>query len=153
MAGALYMRARCKTGVVAGRTGAVAHFPAQLRALFDTDGSVRFRAEFVCGNLSVDAIVLARTEDAPAMCAVCEDTAKGPRVYRCLNSDKRVIYIGSTAALLKRIRLHRSQSPWWPEVAEVTGEYFPTVFLARAAERLAIKAELPLHNDQYKKSA
>jgi predicted GIY-YIG superfamily endonuclease len=149
MAGTPYMRARCKTGVVAGRTGAVAHFPAGFRASFQPDGSVRFRAEFLCGNQSVDAIVLARAEDAPAMCAVCEDAAKGPRVYRCLNSDKRVIYIGSTPALLRRIKVHKSRSPWWPEVADVTEEPYPSVFLARAAERLAIKAERPIHNDQY----
>jgi hypothetical protein len=153
MAGVPYMRARCKTGVVAARTGAVAHFPAQFSARFDPDGSVRFRAEFTCGNMTHNAIVLTSAEDVPAMCAVCEDTAKGPRVYRCLNADERVIYIGSTAALLRRIREHKSQSPWWPEVAEVKDECFPTVFLARAAERLAIKAEMPLYNDQYKKPA
>lgn len=147
------LRARCKTGVVAAKTGAVAHFPAEFSARLDPNGSVRFRARFVCGNGTHNAIVLANAEDAPAMCAICEDTAKGPRLYRCLNSDKRVIYIGSTAALLRRIRSHKTESPWWPEVAEVTDECFPTVFLARAAERLAIKAEMPLYNDQYKKSA
>lgn len=153
MAGILYMRARCKTGIVAARNGSTAHLPAEFRTWFRPDGSARFRAEFLCGGATGDAVVLSSAEDAAAMCAVCEDTAKGPCVYRCFDSGTRLIYIGSAKARLKRLMGHESQSQWWPEVAEVTAEHFPTLFQARVAERLAIKVEMPLYNKQYRRSA
>lgn len=151
MAGRLpvYMRATCKTGVVAARNGSTAHLPDQLRTAFLPGGKTSFSVDYLCGNVTHDAVVLASAEQAAAMCAVCVDTAKGPCVYRCFNSGKGLIYIGSAKARLKRLMSHASESPWWPEVADVTAEHYPTLFEARVAERLAIEAERPLHNKQY----
>lgn len=150
---AVLVRSRCKTGVVAARYGALAHFPREFTTAFGPGGETRFCAKFLCGGTTSQAVILSGTGDARTVCAACEDAAKGPGVYRCLNAGRQPVYIGSAVVVLKRLSAHESRSPWWPEVADVKVERFPTIFQARAAERLAIKAEMPLHNEQYKKSA
>ncbi|HMG63535.1 MAG TPA: hypothetical protein VK599_11350, partial [Streptosporangiaceae bacterium] len=110
-----------------------------------------------CGSMTTRGVVLSSWDDATTVCAVCEDAAKGPSVYHCLNSAGYPVYIGSAVAALKRLKQHEQSSPWWPEVAGTRHEHFPTVPDARAAERLAIIAEKPLynkaHNGQYRRSA
>jgi hypothetical protein len=147
----LYMRARCKTGLVASGNGTLAHFPAKFQAAYNTDDTLSFRVTFACGGETHRAVILSSAADASATCEVCEDTLKGPCVYWCFSVTKGLIYIGSAKARLKRLVSHESQSPWWPEVAEVTAVHFPTLFEARVAERLAIKAESPLYNKQHNK--
>jgi hypothetical protein len=118
-------------------------------AIFDNNVA-QFGARFMCGGGSNDVAVLPNTDAYGGVCPLCEDVAKGPCVYRCFNSAKGLIYIGSAEAYLKRLQSHESRTPWWPEVAETAAERFPTIFEARAAERLAILAEQPLYNKQYK---
>lgn len=60
-----------------------------------------------------------------------------------------LLYIGSTGTRLRRVKSHEARTAWWPEVAEVKVERFPTIFEARVAERLAIIVERPLYNRQY----
>jgi hypothetical protein len=154
MAGMLpvYMRARCKTGLVAAMNGPLAHIPAEFRTAFNPDGSVHFRAEYACGGVAPRAVVLP-SSDVADMCPLCEDAAKGPCVYRCFNAAAGLIYIGSAEVRLRRIRSHERRTPWWHEVAEVKAEHFPTIFEARVAERRAIAAEAPLYNKAHRKSA
>lgn len=151
MAGVLHMRARCKTGLVASKQGTLAHFPTDFRTAFARDGSTHFCAVFLCGNRTNDAIALASVEDAAAMCEVCEDTAKGPCVYRCFSATGDLLYIGSAGARLKRFKSHRSQTEWWPEAVDIQVEWFPTIFEARRAEWLAILAENPRYNETPKR--
>lgn len=150
---AVLSRSRCKTGVVAARYGALAHFPREFTTIFGPGGGTRFCAKFLCGGTTSQAVILSGTGDAPAVCTACEDAAKGPGVYRCFNAARQPVYIGSAVVVLKRLAGHESRSPWWPEVSDVKVERFPTIFQARAAERLAIKAEAPLHNKQYRRPA
>ena len=149
---AAVMPARSKTGLVTARRGGVAHVDRDLAVIF-LGGRAQFAARFLCGSASVDAVILKDAADQGGVCAKCEDVALGPCVYRCFNSAGRLIYIGSSEARLSRFQIHETQSPWWPEVAKTTDERYPTIFQARAAERLAIIAEMPLYNKQYNRRA
>jgi hypothetical protein len=134
-----------KTPYVAARRGDFVHLHAGVAAVFERNAA-RFGARFLCDGASNDVEVLANADAHGGLCVYCEDTAKGPCVYRCFNAVRLLIYIGSTEKYLRRIRRHESRTPWWPEVADIQVERCPTLFQARAAERLAIKAEKPLHN-------
>lgn len=143
--------AQCRTGLVTTSKGGVAHPDAELAVFYD-DGKARFGARFMCDGGTENAIALA---DASAhgnlVCEFCVDAKLGPGVYRCFNTDRLLIYIGSSKTPLKRQRSHATRTPWWHEVADVQVERFPTLFAARGAERLAIVAENPLYNKLPKK--
>lgn len=67
-------------------------------------------------------------------------------VYRCYSDDGRLIYVGVTADVAKRLRGHRSS--WWGWAIhhyKVTGPY-STPDAAMAAERHAISTENPRFN-------
>jgi hypothetical protein len=149
---AAVMAARSKSGLVTARRGSMAHIDKGLAVTFP-GGRAQFAGRFLCGGGSIDVVILRDAADQGGVCVKCEDVARGPFVYRCLDSGGRLIYIGSAASRIARFKSHETQSPWWPEVADIQVEYFPTIFQARAAERLAIVAESPLHNKQYKKPA
>jgi hypothetical protein len=140
---------RPKTPYVACRTGAIAHLHNGVAAMFDNNAA-RFGARFLCGGCSTDVVVLRDADMYGGVCPFCEDAAEGPCVYRCFNAARDLIYIGSAEKFLRRLQGHESRTPWWPEVAETAADRFPTIFEARAAERLAILAEQPLYNKQYK---
>jgi hypothetical protein len=70
-------------------------------------------------------------------------------VYRCFDGDGRLIYLGSTGRLDRRIVAHRTQSRWWWRVESCTFEVLPNELAARAAERRAIEAERPLYNSAH----
>lgn len=68
-------------------------------------------------------------------------------LYRHYGSDRtRPLYIGVTCEPVCRERTHRFQSPWYPEIEEITLEWFPTRREAYRAETLAIETENPVHN-------
>ena len=83
------------------------------------------------------------------ICEFCVDVVAGPGVYRCFDSAAALIYIGSAERVLSRLSGHKSRSSWWPDVADVRTTRYPTIFEARAAERLAIEAERPPRNKQF----
>lgn len=146
MVGLPYMRAHCKTGVVASKITGIAHVPVEFKALFEPGGRARFRARLACGSWTTNGIVLPSMEAAAAACAVCKDTLKGACVYRCFNAAGELLYIGSTGVFLSRLKQHASGTTWWDQVADVQDERFPTLPEARAAELAAISAEKPLRN-------
>lgn len=136
---------RSKTGIVASRRGGFAHYDAGIAAVI-RNGKARFGARFMCGGYSIDAGILPNADAYGGICVLCADAKLGPGVYRFFGADSRLIYIGSSEAPLKRQRQHESSTPWWPEVADVQVQRYPTIFEARAAERIAIDAEKPLYN-------
>lgn len=142
---ALVVPVRSKTGIVAARRGSIAHLDDGIAAVI-RNGRARFAARFLCGGHSLNAGVLANADAYGGVCAVCADAKLGPGVYRFFNAAGRVIYIGSSEKPLKRQRQHQSNSPWWPEVADVQVIRYPTIFEASAAERIATDAEEPIHN-------
>ena len=81
-------------------------------------------------------------------------------VYRAFDCHGRLLYVGSTASPVERLRNHshhteRSrryeltrQSPWFDHVGSVTVDRFDTLGQAREAEMEAIFEEMPHFNIQ-----
>lgn len=151
----------CRARVVAVRTkvpfastkrGGIVHRHNGVAAII-SGATARLGARFLCGDRAHDVMVMASADASGGACERCEDVAAGPCVYRCFTADGSLVYIGSTSTRLKRLKIHETQSGWWPEVADVKTDRFPTIFEARAAERLAIIAEAPAYNKQYRRPA
>lgn len=79
-------------------------------------------------------------------------SGKQAGVYRCYGADGELLYIGATSDLARRLR-DRPRDHWWPDVARITEEWHPTAPSAFAAERLAITAEQPRYNIDWKTGA
>jgi hypothetical protein len=110
------------------------------------DGTrIRYGANWLCKNYgSPDVIILPADHDLQ-ICVHCVDRLH-PAVYRCLGDDRSPVYIGSTEQYTRRLRQHEMHAEWWPLVAIVRRENFPTYADAYAAEQAAIRSELPLIN-------
>ena len=75
-------------------------------------------------------------------------------IYRCFDADSRLLYIGCTYSIARRMSSHRNSnnttSRWLQACMatyDVTGPY-PTKTAARVAEADAIRTEQPLFNYQ-----
>ena len=68
-------------------------------------------------------------------------------VYRMSDRDGRLLYIGRTGNIGQRFGDH-SMKRWFPLVATITLEWFPTKAAAVLAERRAIISERPKYNTQ-----
>lgn len=66
-------------------------------------------------------------------------------LYRLLNAEDRLLYIGISCNPQQRLKAHHGRS-WWHEVKQVKLEWFPSRPEAEAAERLAIRTDKPQHN-------
>lgn len=66
-------------------------------------------------------------------------------VYRAYSESGELLYVGLSMNLEGRLSKHRS-SAWWPEVGEITVEWFDGREPAKAAERRAITEESPRYN-------
>lgn len=69
-------------------------------------------------------------------------------LYRLYDKADRLLYIGTSADTQTRWEQHAREKLWWSSVARATVEWHPDRTTAMAAERAAIKAEAPLHNDK-----
>ncbi len=67
-------------------------------------------------------------------------------LYRLWNADHLLLYVGITDDAEARIEEHRSEKPWWGEVAQISTEEFPSRRRALEAETRAIFWEQPRHN-------
>lgn len=67
-------------------------------------------------------------------------------MYRCFNSDMRLLYVGKSSDMPGRLTAHRSTTPWFELVARLRIQVFPTHEAALAAEREAIRTEFPIFN-------
>lgn len=67
-------------------------------------------------------------------------------LYRFYNKDERLLYVGISLSAATRASQHRTQKPWWPDVARMDVEHLATREAALGAERRAIWAEHPMHN-------
>lgn len=144
--GAPLLSATLKTGFASGRRGGFVHRPRRAVAGLHGDDLV-YAAEWFCGDTSADVIPLRENDVDPALrCAKCDDAILGPAVYRFLDSDESLLYIGSAERFLVRRTVHAQTATWWSEVAHERIERFPTVFAARAAEIAAIRTEHPRYN-------
>jgi excinuclease UvrABC nuclease subunit len=69
-------------------------------------------------------------------------------VYRHFDATGRLLYVGSTGDPEARWKQHQRQSGWVMAglVDSITVEWWPSRAEARAAERVAIRAENPVYN-------
>lgn len=66
-------------------------------------------------------------------------------VYRMFDEAGRILYIGFSGRAGRRFDQHSTKA-WFPQVANITLEWFPTKAAATLAERRAIEAEQPRYN-------
>lgn len=126
-----------------GKTGVIVHRTRRADARLHDD-RLSYYAHWECSNSSPDAVLLAEVGDRD-MCYICK-YAQQPLVYRFYDVAVRVIYIGATDSFAARQQAHERSSEWWPDVASIRLERFPTYSHALVAERRAIRAERPVHN-------
>ena len=67
-------------------------------------------------------------------------------LYRLLDNEARLLYIGITNAPIHRLFEHLEEKPWAPQIAWQNVKRFDTREEAEAAERQAIQSERPLYN-------
>jgi hypothetical protein len=143
---ATVLPARCKTGYGTTEFSNKVHLVESAASLL-YHGRMRLGATWLCTSRGTrDAIFVNAPGGSDTLCERCVDVQAGPAVYRCFAADGRLLYIGSARCHLARLANHKCLAPWWPEMAEVTTERYPTLFLARVAERKAIAEESPAHN-------
>lgn len=70
-------------------------------------------------------------------------------LYRWWDSDGRLLYVGKSVSVFKRISEHRRGSAFFAEAAHMTLERFGSAELLNQAEINAIRAERPDYNKQY----
>jgi hypothetical protein len=67
-------------------------------------------------------------------------------LYRVYDSDRRLLYIGITTSVVRRVYEHRMTKGWWPKDAIVESQLIGPRVIAQAAEAAAIQDEGPGHN-------
>jgi predicted GIY-YIG superfamily endonuclease len=67
-------------------------------------------------------------------------------VYRIRSADGRLLYVGSSVNVFKRMREHRKYSGWWQESDSGTVQQFGNRRIARHVEAVAIRDEMPVFN-------
>lgn len=67
-------------------------------------------------------------------------------LYRLRDSAGRLLYVGIGRDPLRRWPEHAGDKPWWPEVADLSMEWFESRTEALGAEATAIRVERPRHN-------
>lgn len=69
-------------------------------------------------------------------------------VYRLFDAEGRLLYVGTSVHPQKRWEQHATTKPWWSAVHHAAVVWLSSRDAALAAEREAIVAEGPLHNDK-----
>lgn len=67
-------------------------------------------------------------------------------LYRLFNSDGRLLYIGVSDSVWRRIKEHERDQDWGHDIAHVSRWRYPGRAAVLAAEKRAIAAEGPLYN-------
>lgn len=73
-------------------------------------------------------------------------TAGHELLYRLRDAEGSLLYVGVTWKAKDRWRVHKKTKPWWPSVASVEIECYPSDRDAHEAEYLAITTEDPRYN-------
>lgn len=126
-----------------GIQGRRVHRPAVGESLWVAGSCKGLTARTVCGRW----LTLVNTfEVPPAQFELCEtcliDGFPGPVLYRCLDRDGEVLYIGCSTNMFARVQNLRLAG-WWHRVADVRYEVFPDHESALYAEQMAILTEEP----------
>jgi predicted GIY-YIG superfamily endonuclease len=75
--------------------------------------------------------------------------ARPTALYRLRDNQGDLLYVGISSAPPQRWAKHAIDKKWWPEVADLSLEWFDTRTKALDAEARAIKVEQPRHNIQH----
>ena len=70
-------------------------------------------------------------------------------LYRFYDSEDALLYVGITKNITQRWSQHKKTKSWWRKVASREVVWFDSRPRALLAERRAIVAERPLHNDPH----
>lgn len=85
------------------------------------------------------------TDTLTAALRARRDTAP-QALYRFYDAAGRLLYVGITADLPRRLGRHKRDRPWWADVTRVEVAHYPDRENALAAEAEAITDERPLYN-------
>jgi hypothetical protein len=144
--GVLVSPVTLKAGLAVARVGALVHHVGAAASVLNGD-RIQYGAQWLCNSGANDVILLADVSaHSGQACVRCADKAAGSFIYRCFGEADLLLYIGSTAGYAARMKRHAAKSAWWPDVARITKEGYGSISEARAAERRAIRAEVPQHN-------
>lgn len=148
--------AHCKTGIAASRQSMVPHLVAAAAAVL-VDGVLTFGTQWLCSPYpcgSQDAVFITDPDALGGLCKRCSVLgADGPGVYRFLNQEERLLYVGSSGTVLTRSGWQQENAPWRSLIADLQITRFPSLLEARAAEAAAIGTESPLMNKSGTKRA
>jgi predicted GIY-YIG superfamily endonuclease len=78
--------------------------------------------------------------------------SSGTPVLYWFTDDERVLYVGMTSDLQRRIREHRHTKKWWHRVRVIHWVPQPSVDAALRAEVAAIKTLRPIYNQQHREA-
>lgn len=67
-------------------------------------------------------------------------------LYRILNGDGELLYVGATVNPAQRFVTHSATQPWWGEAAQITVDHYETREALAEAEAAAIQSESPRYN-------
>jgi|HubBroStandDraft_2_1064218.scaffolds.fasta_scaffold11006_6 predicted GIY-YIG superfamily endonuclease len=67
-------------------------------------------------------------------------------VYRARDSAGRLLYIGYSRDIQARFRGHANTAPWYPEIDDISADWYSVKYEAVTAETAAIRAERPIWN-------
>lgn len=76
--------------------------------------------------------------------------SKHTDLYRYFDQSGRLLYVGISLSAVARASQHKVTAHWWGRVARMERQSFPSRAAARAAEKAAIAAEMPVENVQDK---
>ena len=69
-------------------------------------------------------------------------------VYQAYGTAGRLLYVGKSWDLERRLADHRRYTSWWHEVEHVEREWFDNQWLAEDAETFLVRTADPVHNIQ-----
>jgi len=67
-------------------------------------------------------------------------------LYRYFDAEGQLLYVGISLSAVARAVQHKQTAAWWPLMANMQRETYPTRADAEQAERRAIRSERPIHN-------
>jgi excinuclease UvrABC nuclease subunit len=67
-------------------------------------------------------------------------------VYRAYDEQNRVLYIGCTCDLRRRLKAHARTAAWYPLATRIEFTEYPNRFWGEWQERQAIATERPIYN-------
>jgi hypothetical protein len=116
-----------------------------------TYGQIRARIQRFQEYLSLKSQrdILEHRRKARRFLKAAQDASSPAQLYRHFAADGTLLYVGISNNHVNRLSAHRTDSAWFPLIASITIEHFPTRADAERAEVAAILRERPIFNRQH----